>query len=441
MAEGNVGGGTGMICHGFKGGIGTASRVLRTEDGGYTIGVLVQANYGRRELLTIAGVPVGREITDLRRVSTPPPPDEDAGSIIVVVATDAPLLPHQLKRLARRCRSASASSAAAAATPPAISSSRSRPRIPRAARPPDIATLTMLPNERINAALRCHRAGHRRGHRQRAGGRGDDDGRGRPHGLRPAARPLEGRPAEVQPAGGRPLTYPSGGIFCSPCRLLSRARSAPRWPNASSRISIVKRSISSSPPRSMPPTRRRLRGLGSRFSSSRHSPICRTRCSWKTPPWCSRSWRSSPGPGHRPAVGKPSASPTHWHRSGGSHRSLRPAHSDGGDVLRLGTRLFVGQSGRTNDDGIRQLRSLVEPVGYTVTAVPVDGCLHLKSAVTQVAPDTAARQSKLGAGDYIRRLPPDRGRYARAARGQCSPRSGVGALHGIVPGNRVAPEC
>ena len=64
-----------------------------------------------------------------------------------------------------------------------------------------------------------------------------------------------------------------------------------------------------------------------------------------------------------------------------------PGTLDGGDVLRLGTRLFVGQSGRTNDDGIRQLRSLVEPVGYTVTAVPVDGCLHLKSAVTQVAPD------------------------------------------------------
>ena len=102
VAEGNVGGGTGMICHGFKGGIGTASRVLRKEDGGYTIGVLVQANYGSRDLLTIAGVPVGREITDLRRVSTPPLRDEDAGSIIVVVATDAPLLPHQLKRLARR---------------------------------------------------------------------------------------------------------------------------------------------------------------------------------------------------------------------------------------------------------------------------------------------------------------------------------------------------
>src|SRR5688500_3306352 len=100
VREGNVGGGTGMICHQFKGGIGTASRVLTAAEGGYTIGVIVQANYGSRDLLTIAGVPVGREITDLRPVSTPP--DADAGSIIVVVATDAPLLPHQLKRLARR---------------------------------------------------------------------------------------------------------------------------------------------------------------------------------------------------------------------------------------------------------------------------------------------------------------------------------------------------
>lgn len=95
VAEGNVGGGTGMICHQFKGGIGTASR----KRGDYTVGVLVQANYGSRKQLTIAGVPVGREISDLmpeRRLNT------ETGSIIVIVATDAPLLPHQLKRLARR---------------------------------------------------------------------------------------------------------------------------------------------------------------------------------------------------------------------------------------------------------------------------------------------------------------------------------------------------
>jgi D-aminopeptidase len=100
VAEGNVGGGTGMSCHQFKGGIGTASRVLGVDEGGYTLGVLVQANYGTRESLTIAGVPAGREIRDLM----PEHHDSDAefGSIIVVVATDAPLLPHQLKRLARR---------------------------------------------------------------------------------------------------------------------------------------------------------------------------------------------------------------------------------------------------------------------------------------------------------------------------------------------------
>ena len=100
VAEGNVGGGTGMITHRFKGGIGTSSRVLKPEDGGYTVGVLVQANYGRRELLHIAGVPVGREIADL--LPTKGAPEDGTGSIIVVVATDAPLLPHQLKRIARR---------------------------------------------------------------------------------------------------------------------------------------------------------------------------------------------------------------------------------------------------------------------------------------------------------------------------------------------------
>ena len=96
VEEGNVGGGTGMICNEFKGGIGTSSRVLSPQHGGYTVGVLVQCNYGRRSQLRIAGVPVGREITDhLVR-------DEDIGSIIIVIATDAPLIPTQLKRIARR---------------------------------------------------------------------------------------------------------------------------------------------------------------------------------------------------------------------------------------------------------------------------------------------------------------------------------------------------
>lgn len=122
VAEGNVGGGTGMVCHQFKGGIGTASRVLDTARGGYTVGVLVQCNFGRRPDLRVAGAPVGQEITDLLpciasadpavrpqtpRCASPIPASgseggEESGSIIVVVATDAPLLPHQLKRIATR---------------------------------------------------------------------------------------------------------------------------------------------------------------------------------------------------------------------------------------------------------------------------------------------------------------------------------------------------
>jgi D-aminopeptidase len=96
VEEGNVGGGTGMVCNEFKGGIGTSSRVLDAKLGGYSVGVLVQCNYGQRDQLRIAGVLVGKEITDhmIR--------DEDVGSIIVVVATDAPLIPTQLKRLAKR---------------------------------------------------------------------------------------------------------------------------------------------------------------------------------------------------------------------------------------------------------------------------------------------------------------------------------------------------
>jgi D-aminopeptidase len=126
VAEGNVGGGTGMICHEFKGGIGTSSRQLAAEDGGWTVGVLVQANYGRRGLLRIDGVPVGEEIPEsevpspwgesrsgLRPANAAAAPggngngnglqrEAGAGSIILIVATDAPLLPHQCERVARR---------------------------------------------------------------------------------------------------------------------------------------------------------------------------------------------------------------------------------------------------------------------------------------------------------------------------------------------------
>jgi len=106
IAEGNVGGGTGMMCLGFKGGTGTSSRVVQIKDSTYTVGALVQANFGRRNSLTIAGVPVGLELKDTLNNELVLPPQsyrqEGDGSIIVVVATDAPLLPFQLKRIAHR---------------------------------------------------------------------------------------------------------------------------------------------------------------------------------------------------------------------------------------------------------------------------------------------------------------------------------------------------
>lgn len=106
IEEGNVGGGTGMMTFGFKGGTGTASRKFTIQDSSYTIGVLVQANFGFRSNLTIAGVPVGRELKDTLNPELNKAPlskrNEGDGSIIVVVATDAPLLPHQLERVAQR---------------------------------------------------------------------------------------------------------------------------------------------------------------------------------------------------------------------------------------------------------------------------------------------------------------------------------------------------
>ena len=102
VAEGAVGSGTGMICHGFKGGIGTASRVVPQDAGGFTVGVLVQANHGRRERLRVAGLPVGERLGP-DRVPVPDDARGGAGSIIVICATDAPLLPHQCARVAQRC--------------------------------------------------------------------------------------------------------------------------------------------------------------------------------------------------------------------------------------------------------------------------------------------------------------------------------------------------
>jgi len=104
IKEGNVGGGTGMMCMGFKGGTGTSSRKIKIKDSTYTLGVLVQSNFGAKRNLTIAGVPVGKELKDTMNYQFKAPPSYQPGdgSIIVVVATDAPLLPHQLKRITAR---------------------------------------------------------------------------------------------------------------------------------------------------------------------------------------------------------------------------------------------------------------------------------------------------------------------------------------------------
>jgi D-aminopeptidase len=144
VEEGNVGGGTGMVCNEFKGGIGTSSRVLDAKYGGYTVGVLVQCNYGWRSQLRIAGVPVGREITD-HKVR-----DNDVGSIIVVVATDAPIIPTQLKRLARRVslglgRDGSYSGDGSGDIFVAFSTAN-----PGAANSKSMRQITMLPNEQMN---------------------------------------------------------------------------------------------------------------------------------------------------------------------------------------------------------------------------------------------------------------------------------------------------
>jgi L-aminopeptidase/D-esterase-like protein len=144
VEEGNVGGGTGMVCNEFKGGIGTASRLVDPKYGGYTVGVLVQCNYGWRSQLRIAGVPVGREIQD-HKVR-----DNDVGSIIVVVATDAPLIPTQLKRLVRRVslglgRDGSFSGDGSGDIFVAFSTAN-----PEAAKSKGLRQISMLPNEDLN---------------------------------------------------------------------------------------------------------------------------------------------------------------------------------------------------------------------------------------------------------------------------------------------------
>ena len=150
VEEGNVGGGTGMICNGFKGGIGTSSRKVETKLGAFTVGVLVQCNYGSRKNLRIAGVPVGLEIPEDDAYTSTSFAQEDRGSIIVVVATDAPLVAHQLKRLARRVslglgRNGSVSGNGSGDIFTAFSTANSG-----AAKPDALAQITMLPNDQLN---------------------------------------------------------------------------------------------------------------------------------------------------------------------------------------------------------------------------------------------------------------------------------------------------
>ena len=170
VQEGNVGGGTGMVCHGFKGGIGTSSRRIDAGVGGYTVGVLVQCNYGQRRELRIAGVPIGEEIPDLLscvastdatllpnapRCGAAMPAREDendgAGSIIIIVATDAPLLPHQLKRVVTRASLGVGRMGGKGENSSGdifVAFSTANPGI---AADTGVAKLSMLPNARMNA--------------------------------------------------------------------------------------------------------------------------------------------------------------------------------------------------------------------------------------------------------------------------------------------------
>jgi len=150
VEEGAVGGGTGMICNGFKGGIGTSSRTLSAKDGGYTVGVLVQCNYGSRQNFRVAGIPVGRQIPGEDPYAFAPGDITERGSIIVIVATDAPLLPHQLKRLARRVslglgRNGSISGNGSGDIFIAFSTAN-----PGAAATDHLVDLKMLPNDEMN---------------------------------------------------------------------------------------------------------------------------------------------------------------------------------------------------------------------------------------------------------------------------------------------------
>ncbi len=151
LAEGNVGGGTGMICYEFKGGTGTASRRLPAKFGAYTVAALVQANFGRRFQLTVAGVPVGSHLTENAPFTSGENPFRETGSLVTILATDAPLLPYQLKRMARRGAIGMARTGGMAGNGSGdlfLAFSTANPGV---ARPESgIATLQALPNDRLD---------------------------------------------------------------------------------------------------------------------------------------------------------------------------------------------------------------------------------------------------------------------------------------------------
>ena len=188
VTEGAVGGGTGMICHDFKGGIGTASRIAETAAGTWTVGVLVQANYGRRAWLRVDGVPVGREIPvsevafarsqadaiddEREREATGEAPviqpsSGDSGSIIVLIATDAPLLPHQCERLAQRAGLGIARAAGPAVTRRVTCSSPGQPGTGMSHRRPGTRRRSSGSGcSSIGRSIRCSMASSRRPRRR-----------------------------------------------------------------------------------------------------------------------------------------------------------------------------------------------------------------------------------------------------------------------------------
>ncbi len=151
VAEGNVGGGTGMICYGFKGGVGTSSRKLQTEHSAYTVGVLVQANFGKRHQLMVAGVPVGFEMQEnISGTEAADAPVKRTGSIIIVIATDAPLLPHQLKRLARRASLGMARTGGTSGNGSGDLFIAFSTAVPKASGVPSISSMQMLHNDSLS---------------------------------------------------------------------------------------------------------------------------------------------------------------------------------------------------------------------------------------------------------------------------------------------------